>query len=358
MALTDYSKLVVSTLEDYINGGVLEDVVFTKTPFLEYAQRNLIEKKPAGEIFRVNIRTGRNNNFQGYGPLQTWTFQPDKGYTRAQYDRKEHVITAVISGQEEEYNTGDLALFDIVKETTDKLTMSLEEDLEKRLIRNHGQTVDQSKEAHGLELLVGDSLSTYTKVGNIDALDAPWWQSIVKRPGYDFPVIDWENIFTAWTWPTDTNTTQNPYDAADVVNWQALTLDMIDQMITYLNLAGEDAKLCLTTPDIKQAMVRLLKANGYQVQRDTSGKMVGATRDNVVYRNIVFVDSIRVKKGDMFFLCDEGIKIRVHPNKWMVTRPWISPYDQDAKYMAVYAWFQMYSVDRRSLGKIEKVAHK
>ena len=355
MALEDISKLVISTLEDYVNGGELEDVVFTKTGFMEYVNKNMLERKGMGEVFRVNIRTGRNNNFQGYAPYQTFNFQPDKGYARAQYDRKEHVITASISGQEEEYNTGDVALFDLVKETTDKLDKSLPEDIERILIQFDGTI---PKYAHGLQLLVGDANSTFTKVGNIDCLDAPWWQSIVKRPGYDFPVIDWENIWTAWTWPTDTNTTQNPYDSVDATPWQALTLDMLDQMITYLDLAGENAKLCLTTPDMKQAIVRLLKANGYVVQRDASGSMVGATRENVVYRNIVFVDSIRVRKGDMWFLNNECLKVRVHPNRWMTSRPWVTPYDQDAKYMAVYAWFQMYTSDRRGLGKFEKVAHK
>lgn len=355
MALADISKLVISTLEDYVNSGQLEDVVFTKTPFLEYVQKNMVERKSGGEVFRINIRTGRNNNFQGYGPYQTWTFAPDKGYTRAQYDRKEHVITASISGQEEEYNAGDVEVFDLVQETVTKLNNSLEEDLEKVIIQYDGTV---PKVAHGIQLLVGDKNSAITKVGGIDCVDAPFWQSIIKRPGYDFPVIDWENPMTAWTWPTDTNTTQNPYDALDATSWQALTLDMIDQMIMYLNLSGENPKLVLTTPDIKQAMVRLLKANGYTVQRDSSGSMVGQTRDNVVYRNLVFIDSIRCKKGDMWFLNNECLKMRVHPNRWMTTRPWTTPYDQDAKYMAVYAWFQVYARDRRGLGKFEKVAHK
>lgn len=352
----DLDRLVASTLEDWVNDGDAEDVVFTRTPFLTYTMNKLIERKASGDTFKSQFRTGRNNNFQGYGPYQTWTFQPDRGYARAEWKRKEHVLTASISGQEEQYNTGSETLFDLVEEVTEKATMSLQEDVERMTIRNDGTN---PKQAHGLELLVGDASSALQVVGGIDCRDAPWWQSMVKRPGSTWPSIDWENIETAWTYGTGEPTTINP--AGDNgTTWQQLTLDLLDEVVDLLNIPlgqGENNRILLTTPQLKRAIIRLMKADGVTILKDTSGTLVGG-HDNAIYRNLTIIDSIRVKAGDIYILNDAALKLRVHPTRWMTTRPWISPYDQDAKYMAIYAWCQMYTRDRRCHAKLERVTHK
>lgn len=349
----DLDRLVASTIEDYVNGGELEDQVFTRTPFLTYVQNHLLERKATGDTFRENFSLGRNENFQGYGPYQTWTFTPDRGYGRSEWKRKEHVITATISGQEEEYNSGPGAMWDVVKDVTMRATKSLQERIEKTLI----QSVGGPKLAHGLELLIGDASSTYTTVGGLDCRDAPWWQSLVKRPGYAWPVIDWENIDTAWTYPTVTDTTQNPWNAADTDPWQVLTLDVLDEMVDLLSVQDEGTKrILLTTKEIKRAIIRLMKAEGMMTLKDTTGTLVGGY-DNVVYQGMTIIDSIRVERGDIWVINSEDLKVRVHPNRWLKSRPWISPFDQDAKYMAIFAWFQMWTPNRRGLAKIEKVSH-
>lgn len=350
----DLDRIAASTIEDYVNNGALEDQVFTATPWLTYVQNKLIERKATGDTFKSNFSLGRNENFQSYGPYQTWTFTPDKGYGRAEWKRREHVITATISGQEEEYNSGPGAMWDVVENVVKRTTMSLQEQLEKLMI----QSVGGPKTAHGLELLIGDASSTYTTVGGLDCRDAPWWQSIIKRPGQTFPVIDWENIDTAWTYGTTADTTQNPWDSLDSTPWQVLTLDMLDEMVDLMSIQDDGTKrVLLTTKEIKRAIIRLMKAEGVQTLKDTTGTLVGGF-DNVVYQNMTVIDSIRVKKGDIWVVNEKDLTVRVHPNRWLKTRPWISPYDQDAKYMAIFAWWQMYTNNRRGLAKFEKVSHK
>lgn len=354
---TDIEKLPASVLEDYVNNGDMEDVVFTATPFLTWVQKHCIEKKAGGETFRGQIRTGRNNNWQGYGPYQTWVFQPDKGYARPIWNRREHVITATLSGQEEEYNSGEMTTFDIVEETISKATKSLMEKIEKVTIQNDGTI---PREAAGLALLGGDALSLYTNVGGIDSRDAPWWQSIIKRPGYGLPVINWEDNSVPWTYPTETNTTTNPFDSTDVTSvWQFLTLDMLDEMVDLMKNVdpSEAPMLLLTTSEIKRAIIRLVKADGAVVQRDTTGTLVGGY-DNVVYRNLTIIDSVRCPRGTMYFLSNDSFRVRVTPNRWLSTRPWATPYDQDAKYMGIFAWFQCYTLDRRGIGIFTNVSHK
>lgn len=351
----DLDRLVASTIEDYVNGGGLEDQVFTMTPFLTFVQNKLIERKATGDTFKSNFSVGRNNNFQGYGPYQTWTFAPDRGYARAEWKRREHVITAVVSGQEEEYNSGPGAMWDVVENIVNRTTMSLQEDMEKNMI----QSVGTPKLAHGLELLIGDASSLHTTVGGLDCRDAPWWQSIVKRPQLSFPIIDWENVDTAWTTVADTsNNTTNPFDSGDATVWQTLTLDMLDEMVDLMSIQDDGVKrVMLTTKEIKRALIRLMKAEGVMTLKDTTGTLVGGF-DNVVYQGMTVIDSIRVPKGTIYIINEKDLRVRVHPNRWLKTRPWISPYDQDAKYMAIFAWYQMYTNNRRGLAKFEKVSHK
>lgn len=359
MANRMLTRLEASTLEDYVNSGATEDMVFSSTPFLTYVQNSgMIVKKAGGKLFRSNIRLARNENFQGFGADDTWVIKPFRGYTRAEWEMKEHVIPASISAQDEAYNDGDVSVFDIVKDVVDVTNKSLADELNYDMIMSDGSG-DGGKRAHGMNYLIGDATSEPAIVGDISAVQYPWWQSPVKRPGYTYPTIARRDPSTTWTYGTETDLVQNPFASGADVTWQPLTLSLVDEMVDLLKKYGPGAEVCVTTTEILRTMIRLVKAEGILVWNQAGSgtdTLVGG-HEAVIYRGIRFVTDDMCPQGSMFFVNSESLKVRVHPEYWMRARPWQEPYDQATKYMAIFAWYQMYVVDRRGLGKIEKVAH-
>lgn len=359
MANQMLTRLQASTLEDYVNGGATEDMVFSSTPFLTYVESSgMIVRKAGGKLFRSNIRLARNENYQGFGPDDTWVIKPFRGYTRAEWEMKEHVIPASLSAQDQAYNDGDVSIFDIVKDVVDVTNKSLADELNYDLLLSDG-TGDGSKRAHGMNFIIGDKDSLYPVVGDIDARQYPWWQSVVKRPAITYPKITRRDPSAAWTYGVETDLVQNPFTASTDVTWQPLTLSLIDEMVDTLKKYGPGPEVCVTTTEIQRTLIRLVKAEGILVwnQAGTSTDTLVGGHEHVMYRGVRFIVDQMCPDGTMFFINSESLKVRVHPEYWMKARPWQEPFDQATKYMAIFAWYQMYSIDRRHLGKIERVAH-
>lgn len=352
-------RIQASVLDEYTNKGVLEDFVFRHREMTSIAA-GLIVKKQGNKDFFTQMSLARNPNYQGFGIGDTWKIKNFKGYPKAQWQMKEHVITVPLSEQEKAYGDSGLQLFDITKHVVTTTEKSLSDNLADDFILSDG-TGDDGKRGMGLEVIVGDKSSPWPIVGGLDTREHPWWQSIIKRPEISFPEIDLADPTTPWTYGTDTNSVTNPFNSADTVPWQLLTLDMVDEYIDLARKVGPGPKFCLTTTEIIRRMLKLIRAEAGEASLvRVQGSTLYAGHEHVVYRDVTFMQDRAVKRGDMYWLTGEGdsLAIRVLPSHWMKNLPWQRPVDQGVDYSAIYAWWQMYSQNRRNLGKFIRVAHK
>ena len=103
----DLPKLFASTLEDWIDGGALQDTVFVGAPYLDMMNRaGMIDKISGPKEFAESIRTGRNTNFQYYKGDETWTTEAIRGYTQGRWESRQSVMPWRINSEEIIYNNG------------------------------------------------------------------------------------------------------------------------------------------------------------------------------------------------------------------------------------------------------------
>jgi hypothetical protein len=392
-AIKDIAPIFAKATEEYLNRGQTENMVCMSDPTLSWMVSKAIDRKACGKKFKCRVSTLRNDSFAGYGPYEQKKFAPTKGWHDLEFEMREHRATAQACLQEIEYacNEGTFGslMSDLTTTMVDGARMSMNQ------IINNGE--GNALTAYGLSIIIGDAYSTKkdgsanVEIGGLSRADCPWLQSIIKRPGWSFPSWSRTDPNKPWTYTHSTLTVNaagnvtggpgtnlaggnlaavvgNPYTGAPVnpadekTWWQPLSLDLIKCMILELRRCkGSWNGVMQMGPDLYKEYMALKEAHGCCGYQDplNAGTAQSLTSDPIF--GVPVLMDFDAPPGLIRFLTTDGdaLRMRVNPNQWMNgTANWMEPYDQNAMYTCLQAWFQLYSCNPRMLGQIERVAHK
>lgn len=358
----DFTKLMASTLNEWINRGGLMDVAFSETPYGDMMIRSgMIDKVTGPKEFKASLRTGQTTNFTYYEGADTWETKPTKGFTRVGWLSRQAVMPWMVTGEELEYNdagSDGKELWDIGKEVKDNASMSMKEQINVRLINRFDSSIPADQQDldtcwFSLEDLIGDELSPLSTVGigssTLSRIDDFYARSIIKRPGFGLPPDP--KKATGWTRPTDTNVISGgTYDG-----WQRLILEDVTRMAFKLHRFYKTGYVALTTQEIIIRLISLVKAEIGEANTNLTGTLV-AGHDGVEYMGIPFTWDPSVPEGVIDIIHPQCVRFRAMTRRWMKTADPITPYNQDALYGKIFAWGQQYAKEPRALGRFEQVA--
>lgn len=360
----DLTRMAAMALTDWVNQGNLQNAVFFKqgkygmTPYLDLlTSSGMFDPAANTKEFGVQIKTGRNENFQYYSGYQTWKTTPIKGYDRAYFMSHQALISWSACAEELYYNgSGATKMFDVMRDIKDTTVTSLKEQLNARLLNRSTQLVvdnpgGQPEEMFtDLETIIGDELSAVTVYGSRDATTSFDWRSLIKRPGSKLP-RDWKDP-NGWTRDADSNViVGGTYDG-----WQQLKLRDLSQMIEMLNDVYAEGYVALTTRDIMLELEALIIAETGLAPTPLNGKLSVYNYSGINYRGVEFTRDRNVPAGTIYFVHPKALRFRPIAGKWMTMRDEITPHNQDAVYGSIFVWGEQFSNERGALGKMEKIA--
>ncbi len=353
-------------LTNWINKGGLYDTVFTEqgmygmNPYLDWlTSSGGFDKASNDKNFGVTLSTARNNNFAYVKPYGTWKTLPVGGYTQAQFQSKESVMSWSICAPEVYYNGSNCEkMFDRADHIRETTTKSLKEEFNARLISkkselalsNPGGSPDQA--FCDLETIIGDELSDVKVFGGIDATDCHFWRSLIKRPGYGLPRDP--RRATGWVRPTDSNVIAGGAHAG----WQALKLNDLNTMIRLLQNCEANGYVAFTTPEIMDVLEYLIRSESGSMPMPLCGKLKVCDYTGVNYRGVDFMSDLTIPEGKIYFVHAKHIRFRPVAGRFMTAKAESSPINQDAVYGAIHLWGEHYSASRQCLGAFEHVAAK
>ena len=176
----NYDALFTSTLDNYRDK--MQDTVFSSSVTLSAIKKHGgIETRDGGEKISVPLLYGKTpvESYSGYDVLDT---TPSDGMTRAFYDWRQLATPIAISRIEERKNSGEAALFNLLKEKIQQAEMSIAEEVNYQLI---GKTVTSGaftsgnggKDIDPIAMLVPKNPSASLAIGNINQSTYSWWRT-------------------------------------------------------------------------------------------------------------------------------------------------------------------------------------
>lgn len=348
---------------EQLNKGSLDHVILSdKNPFLTYVQNSGSMEDGRMKRWGKNLTDATNDAYTGF--LCNEDVRPPtrfKGVGVTDWSMNEHVIPLDICVQEEMYDVPDHApLSDSIKEKLDVTTMSLAKALNKQM---QVGPLGVPATSPGYLWLIDDALGANHNVGGIDNRDNAWWQSLVKRPGSSWPLINHDDYSQAWTYLTTADTVVNPFNAADPVPWQEFTifgiLDKYLEQARELSTGGGDKMYCWMTPELHTKLMQLIKAEaGICTLLSKQGDTIIGDAEHVVYRGITFVVSYVLPRGTITFINPYDLKFRKHPAMWLRARPWIEAERAQRKTMMINAWWGPHIAGSpMGLARVERLSH-
>lgn len=336
-----------STMEDIVPG--LQNTIFKPTPWLDYCQ-SIISSDKTGERIRVPLEMEKSTgNFQYFRDYETLNVAPIKGVRSAYYDWATFGVGVTVSRREEKVNSSSgKAIFNLLSQKIENTTKSTSEKLDLDLMQSNGEIdVNGNIPLTGLYTLVGDHQSDITTVGELSAVDNTWWRSRIHRtgdglnPGADLPVAG---------------------------EGQVLTMTSIDRMIDDLDEDGAKPARGFLRSDIKRALIGVLKADSQPIMQNQD-MTLRTGFDNVVYRGVTFTTSLQInsyaitgrtdRASDIFWMPNsDALQLATFPGEWLTKTEWRTPTNQMARIMWILGMGNLIVLNRRWLGKTEKVARQ
>lgn len=258
---------------------------------------------------------GKNSaggSYRGYDVLDV---TPQEGFTNAEFEYQQYYQTVTISGEEEEKNSGEAQVMDLLEAKWDQAKMSLKDTLNTDSFLDG--TGNDGKNITGLALMV-DSAGTY---GNIARASNSWWSAQETAVG------------------------------------GALTIDGSTGMRRMYNdcSLGKGSMVpdfMLTTQTIYEDYEALLGPQlRYTVQGEANATFAN---DNLKFRKAtMFWDEV-CQSGVMYFLQSKVMRLNVKRD--MRLSPFQKPPNQDAKVAQIFWMGELSASNCRHLGKLTGIA--
>lgn len=289
----------------------LNDNVFQAIPTWNYLNtKNRTTKSGAASIL-VRILYQKNSTAQFYAGYDILDTTPQEGLTVAQFKWGRIAASITISGQEQDQNSGEAQVADLLKDKVTQAMMTIADKIGSSLYAG----AINSKAVLNFPNFV-DASST---IGDINSNTNSFWQATTKASG-SFAAqgrSDWTNVYntitlqgTRATPPDFGVTTQTVYEAYEAV----------------------------LAPAVRFA------PNGLGD--------IGFDQDMLKFKGMRLAFDPNVDSGSCYFLSSDAMKLVVHSSRNFARTPMVKPANQDALTGQIIWMGQMTTNNRRKLAKL------
>ena len=208
----DYDALLTSTLDAY-RDALTDNIIASNVLLSAIKAEGGWQKQDGGERIRIPLMYGKTpvKSYSGYDTLDV---TPVDGMTTAFYTWRQLATPIAISRMEERQNSGEAALFNLLKAKIQQAELSISEEVNLQLL---GKTVSGSafvsgnggKDLDPIALHIPKDPTSSVSIGNISQSTYSWWRprsvdgttdgATSKDSGADsgFDLNTWAELFEA-----------------------------------------------------------------------------------------------------------------------------------------------------------------
>lgn len=286
----------------------LNDNIFQAIPTWQYLNDKNRVTKNGGASLLVRLMYQKNGTaafYSGYDILDT---TPVEGITAAQFKWGRAAASISISGQEQDQNSGEGEVADLLSDKVEQSMMSIADLLGRQLYA----TSVNSKAILNLPSFV-DASST---IGDVNSGTNSWWQAQVKASG-SFAAqgrADWTNIYNT---------------------------------LSIQGTAGGPPDFGAMSQTVFEAYEATLAPN----LRYTDNNEGDAGFQNLKFKGMKLFFDPNCASAECYFLSSSALKLVVHSKRNFSRTPMVKPANQDALTGQVIWMGQMTTNNRRKLAK-------
>jgi hypothetical protein len=274
------------------------DNVFTARPLFHFLnQAGQIKMVDGGVKIVVPLIMALNGTAGSFSGYDTFSLTPitsdtnSTGLTAAEYGWKSFAVSIGISGEEEDVNSGDTAVVDLLEAKTMQAEESISEALDLMFIQGDG-TGNSGKDWLGLKNLVRQNASA---VGGIDPATNTKWRSTIDTAA------------------------------------EALGIAKMATVYNTVSVGNDQPNMGLTTQALYERYESLLQPQ----LRFADAGTADAGFQNLMFKGAPVVYDANVTAGDLFWLNTKYLRLIGHKNTWFRTTPFVRPSNQEAKFAQI-----------------------
>lgn len=303
-------ELLTSTLVNMIPG--IRDNIFKSNPVLNFLYDKKKIKKRGGASLSHGVLYQTNSTAKSYQRYDILDTTPQNGMTRDQWQWKQYSCTVTIDGFLERIaNAGDQKIEDIV----DEKKMQAEEALRLLLEQHIFASVPGAKDIESLATIVTNSGT----VGDINGSTSTWWQSQVVSSG----------SFAA----------QGRADLTNLVN-----------SISVINPVGLPEMLVSDQTTFERYEGTLTPEQRFSNTQAADGGFV-----NLTFKRIPWMWSPQATANTIYALHGSALEFIVNSDTDFLVKPFIEPWNQDARSSKILLACALSTGNRRKLGVMNSI---
>lgn len=314
MALTENN---ISTTTLQLIRRRLADNIFKANPLAAWLlMRGRVKTESGGKRIDEPLMYATNTTVQAYKGYDRLNVFPTEELTNAQFAWRQAAATISLSGLEDLQNSGESAIFNLLKTKIKVAEMSLKQWLAEKLAANTS-TKDTARDFLGLDELIEDVVGgSQGTVGGIDKVVETWWRNYYKA------------FAGALGATTDLLT-----------KYLNETYLAVTKGLTFPDLILTDAIIFQRYEDDNRTLLRLQDRRLLDVGFDNL-KFKGATMmwDENIQSGTQITGGVGTPHTSaagnthlVYFINSEYFGVTLHARRNFVMTPFVTPYDQDAQ---------------------------
>jgi len=303
-------ELLTTTLVNMIPG--IRDNVFKSNPVFDFLYNKKKIRKRGGASLSHGVLYQTNSTAKSYQRYDLLDVTPQDGMTRDQWQWKQYNVSVTIDGFLERIaNAGESKIEDIV----DEKKMQAQEAIELLLEQHLFAAAPGSKDIESLATIITNS----GEVGDINGTSSTWWQSQVVSSG----------SFAA----------QGRADLTNLVN-----------SISVINPVGMPEML-ISDQDTFERYEGTLTPE----QRFTNTQAADGGFNNLTFKRIPWMWSPQATADTIYALHSSALEFIVNTDTDFLVKPFIEPWNQDARASKILLGCALTTGNRRKLGIMNSI---
>lgn len=308
----------------------LADNVFKANPYLYWLlAKGRVKIENGGKRIDEPLMYATNGNVMAYKGYDRLTVAPSEELTNAQFAWRQAAASIAISGLEELQNSGDTAVFNMLKAKIKVADLSLRQFIAEKILAL-STTKDNQRDFLGLDELVENVAgATQGIIGGIDRSTETFWR----------------NQFTEFAdlGASTTQLTKNMNTAYLACTRNITSPDLILMHQTLYQRYEDDNRQYLRLTDTNLMDVGFMNFKFKRATAMWDENMQGPTE-------------LGANKYLMYFLNSEYLGMTIHAKRNFVMTPFVSPIDQDAKVAQILVAGNMTICNSRFQGAFNQTA--
>ena len=340
MATPNTDNITTTTLQ--LIRRRIADNIFKANPLAAWLlSQGRVKTETGGKFIAEPLMYATNSTVQAYSGYDRLNISPTQELTEADYNWRQAAVSITISGEEELKNSGETAVFDLLKSKLKVADMSMRQWLDEKF-HAAASSKDTNKDVLGLDEIIDDSPDAgWGTLGAINSATYSFWRNQVGP-----------NMAGGNTMPGGTG--DGGID--DPVHISAATSDFNDVLNRMMNNCGK----MQTAPDLiitSQTAFEHYENNNNDKLQLTDLSMMDIGFHALRYRGARMVWNENIKTGGtgadthpVYFLNSQFMGFTLHTKRNFAMSNFVSPWDQDARVAQILIAGNMTCNNRRHLG--------